>query len=146
MEKAKRTRIMNKSVHSKNEIETEEAGFDFAKNLKKGDIIFLYGDLGYGKTTFVKGVARGLGIKARIISPTFTIVREYENLYHIDLYRIENKSQVDSIGLPEILQSESIKLIEWPENMFRELPSERIDVKILLNKDNTRTINIIKYE
>ena len=137
---------MNKNLHSKNEIETEKAGFDFAKSLQAGDLVFLYGDLGFGKTTFVKGVARGLGIKTRIISPTFTIVREHKNLYHIDLYRIESKSQIDGLGLSEILQSDYIKLIEWPENMFDNLPSKRIDVKILLNKDNTRTINIIKYE
>ncbi len=137
---------MKKTIHSKSEKDTKDAGYNLAKELKKGDIVLLYGDLGFGKTTFVKGVARGLTIKNRIISPTFTIIREHKNLYHIDLYRIESNEQIKALGFSEIIESAFVKLIEWPENIYGFMPKKRIDVKILLNKDNTRTINIARYE
>lgn len=125
--------------------ETQEIGRNFSKELKSGDIVLLYGDLGYGKTTFVKGIAKGLGISSRIISPTFTIIRIHSNMHHIDLYRIENENQLTEIGMKEILSDESsIKLIEWPEKL-KELPQHYIEVKITLNKDDTRTIKINKH-
>lgn len=130
------------SYISKSDEETQMLGQKFAKELKLGDIILLYGNLGYGKTTFVKGIARGLGISSRIISPTFTIIRIHGNMHHIDLYRIENLKQLEEIGIREILQDkESIKLIEWPEKLS-QVPKKHIEVKIRLNKDDTRTINI----
>src|SRR6185437_1289616 len=94
--------------------ETQEMGFDFAKNLKGGDVLALYGDLGSGKTTFVQGLAKGLGIERPIISPTFIIMRTYQvgtvdkglgirNFYHVDLYRINEANDVQSLGLLDLL-------------------------------------------
>lgn len=137
---------MNNQYISKTDADTQKLGQEFAKTLLDGDVVLLYGDLGFGKTTFVKGIAKGLNVKNTIISPTFTIVREYENLYHLDLYRIDDEKQLQEIGLPDLLEGSEIKIIEWPENMQGYMPQKRIDVKFLLNKDNTRTINIIKYE
>lgn len=148
------------SIHnSKSDKETQVIGQAFAKKLKSGDIVLLYGDLGFGKTTFTKGVAKGFGITSRIISPTFVVVRshniikklevrsqELEVMYHIDLYRIESKKQLVEIGLEEILQDKnSIKLIEWAEKLDR-LPKPRWDVKLQMNKDGVRTINLHEYK
>src|SRR3990167_9560028 len=102
-------------------LETKNLGQKFGKSLKSGDIVLLYGDLGAGKTTFVQGLARGLNITDRILSPTFVLVRQHEiphptpllkgegndrkiNLYHIDLYRIEGKEALDSLGLIETIK------------------------------------------
>lgn len=131
---------------SKTEAKTQEIGREFSKQLHSGDIVCLYGDLGLGKTTFVKGVATGLGIFSRIISPTFTIIRKHGEVYHIDLYRIEGISQLDVIGIQEILEDNThIKLIEWPEKL-QSLPRKRWDIKFEMDKKNTRTININKHE
>ena len=147
---------------SKSDQETQKLGAEFARELKNGDIVLLYGDLGYGKTTFVKGIARGLGITTRITSPTFVIVRSHEVkiqrakgksanqkskvLYHIDLYRIENAVQFVSLGIKEILQDQdSIKLVEWPGKMA-ELPVQRWDIVFEMNNDSVRTIKIDKHE
>lgn len=98
--------------------------------------ICLYGELGSGKTTFVQGFAKGLGIPSRLLSPTFIIVRRYclvESsgfLYHIDLYRHENEKNLLGLGLSEILaDNNSIVLIEWAEKLGSLLPKERIDVR-----------------
>jgi tRNA threonylcarbamoyladenosine biosynthesis protein TsaE len=107
-----------KKYLSKADLETQRIGEQFALKLKLGDVVLLYGDLGFGKTTFAKGIAKGLGIKSRIISPTFTIVRTYGKTHHIDLYRIEKPEHLRKIGLQEILEDQSfIKLIEWPEKL-----------------------------
>src|SRR5258706_12927681 len=115
--------------------ETQKIGYDFAKTLKGGEIIALHGDLGSGKTTFVQGLAAGLGIKRRVISPTFIIMRSYEedlrfkNFYHVDLYRIENEKDVEGLGLKEIMQgADNIVAIEWPEKIENLLPENRIDI------------------
>lgn len=135
------------TVITKTELETLELGKKFAQELRSGDIVFLWGDLGFGKTTFTKGVAKGLGISNRIISPTFPIIRSYKNLYHIDLYRIENSKELEEIGIQEILSDHSsIKLIEWPER-FANTQKRNWDVKIGIEKEqNNRTITYTHHE
>ena len=98
-------------------------------------VICLYGELGSGKTTFVQGFARGLGITSRLLSPTFIIVRRYEPprrfsfLYHLDLYRLASKSDTEGLGLPEIFADQSsLVLIEWAEKLGDLLPEKRIDI------------------
>lgn len=106
--------------------ETENIGKKFAATLKAGEIVGLYGDLGAGKTTFVKGIAKGFGVSSRIISPTFVIVREHvvkdrrgiERIYHIDLYRLEKETDILGIHLQDIFKDRhAIVLIEWPEKI-----------------------------
>lgn len=124
--------------------QTKIVGSDFAKVLKKGDIVCLYGDLGSGKTTFIQGLAQGLGIKQSIISPTFIIIRTYpsKNFYHIDLYRINNKRDIEGLGLEEVLSNSSnIVVIEWAQNLKSFLPEKRIDIKLSYEKENTRKIS-----
>jgi len=141
---------MNK-IRLKNITETQEYAMEFAKTLKPHDIICLYGDLGSGKTTFVQGLAKGLGIKNRIISPTFIIARHYKIndlvFYHIDLYRTETLHDFLSIGLDEILEDNlNIVAIEWAEKMKDMLPKKRIDIRLNVVDDNQRELVIERYE
>ena len=121
---------------------TKTLGRNFAKSLRVGDIICLYGDLGSGKTTFVQGLAEGIGVKEKIISPTFIIIRAYpsKNFYHIDLYRIEN-DHIKGLGLEEILEDpSSITAIEWAQNLKNLMPEKRIDVKFSYTGENKRKV------
>lgn len=144
--------------------ETQKIGKEFISRLildkgvtlpRKGAcVIALYGDLGSGKTTFVQGLAEGLGIKRRIISPTFIIVRRYEsgirnqelgrnNFYHIDLYRIEHEKDLEGLGIEEIINNpENIVVIEWAEKMISLLPRKRIDIRFFYENRNKRKIVI----
>lgn len=122
--------------------------------LKNGDIqcpVFFWGDLGSGKTTFVQGFAKGLGIVKRLLSPTFIIVRHYDipntvrKLYHFDLYRFVDQKEVVMVGLSEILEEpQAVVCVEWPERLGTLLPKERIDVRCKLNSDGTHDIDIMK--
>ena len=110
--------LLNKHKTKKAE-ETKKIGSLLAEKLVCGDIVSLYGGLGAGKTVFAKGIAEGLGVKEEIVSPTFTILKEYygrEKLYHFDLYRIEDEEELEHIGFYEYLGRDGICVIEWPEN------------------------------
>jgi tRNA threonylcarbamoyladenosine biosynthesis protein TsaE len=124
---------------------TRKLGHDFAKTLNKGEIICLYGDLGSGKTTFVQGLAQGLGIKSRIISPTFVIIRSHRLkvgvFCHIDLYRTEVEKDIENLGLEEIMNDpQNIIAIEWAEKLKDYLPEKRIDIEFVSEKENIRKI------
>ncbi|MGE5041845.1 MAG: tRNA (adenosine(37)-N6)-threonylcarbamoyltransferase complex ATPase subunit type 1 TsaE [Candidatus Levyibacteriota bacterium] len=135
---------MNQEFFSTSDEETQKLGEEFARELEPGDVVLLYGDLGYGKTTFVKGIAVGLGVKTRIISPTFPIVRTHNNMHHIDLYRIEGMKNLQEIGIQELLEDpNSIKLIEWPEKL-KNLPEKRWEVKFEIEGEG-RKILINRY-
>lgn len=158
----KKNNFIGKTFLTKSSKETQKIGYDFAKTLKKGDVVCLYGDLGSGKTTFTQGLAKGLGIKNRIISPTFVIIRCYElqtqnsnlrtqiynsklksleRFYHVDLYRAEKKEDVESLGIEEIIDSENnIVVIEWAEKLINNLPKRRMDISFIFEKDNFRKI------
>jgi tRNA threonylcarbamoyladenosine biosynthesis protein TsaE len=102
--------------------ETEWLGEQFGRSAKHGLVIALNGDLGAGKTQFVRGLARGLGISARVHSPTFTLVNEYGGgrlkLFHLDLYRLETPDQVLSAGIEDYLSPDGVAVIEWAERLF----------------------------
>lgn len=129
---------------------TRLLGETFAQQVKDGGIIALYGELGGGKTTFVQGLAKGLGIERRIISPTFVIVRTYKlklqnakAFYHIDLYRTESKNDIDGLGIGEIMNDpKNIVAIEWAEKMKSLLPERRIDIHFDYTDENKRKITI----
>ena len=109
------------------------------------DFLGLYGDLGCGKTTFAQGVAIGLGVTQRIISPTFIIMRSYAiesgNFYHVDLYRTETKHDVESLGLIEIMNDpQNIVVIEWAEKITELLPEKRINIYFKYVDDEKRQI------
>lgn len=129
---------------------TQNLGEEFAQSLKSGAVIALHGNLGAGKTTFVQGLARGLGVTKNIISPTFIIMRTYElendsfkNFYHVDLYRIETEHDVEGLGLLELMNDpENIVVIEWPEKIGKLLPEKRIDIYFEYLGDDKREIKI----
>ena len=131
--------------------ETRKVGVDFADHLHGGEVITLEGELGAGKTTFMQGLAKGLGIANNIISPTFIIMRRYvlplgrrvKMLYHIDLYRITQEKDIIDLGLPELMgDPENIVAIEWPEIMAGVLPENTIRIKIVYSGDTQRTLTI----
>jgi len=102
--------------------ETESLGVRFGRAAARGLVIALNGDLGAGKTQFVRGLARGLGIPARVHSPTFTLVNEYGGgrlkLFHLDLYRLETPEQILSAGVEDYLAPDGVTVIEWAERAF----------------------------
>ena len=119
---------------------------ELAENIESekfpGMVICLDGELGSGKTVFVKGFAKSLGITENITSPTFNIVKEYENgempLNHMDVYRLEDSDA--TIGFNDYFQSESVTIIEWSELIKDKLPDERLDIKFKVIDENTRVI------
>ncbi len=113
--------------------ETKKVAIDFAKSLKKGDVVCMYGDLGAGKTEFVRQMAHVFGIEDYITSPTFTIVNEYSgdiDLYHFDVYRISDSDEMYEIGYEEYIDGDGICVIEWAELIEDILPKRRHTVTI----------------
>jgi tRNA threonylcarbamoyladenosine biosynthesis protein TsaE len=125
---------------------TEEIGFKIGKKLRAGDIVRLYGSLGAGKTTMVKGVARAQGIDSKdITSASFTIIAEYPTtppFFHIDLYRIAGGFDLESTGIWDCIGNRSISVIEWPEHAEGELPGDSLKVSIKDEGNNIREIII----
>lgn len=130
---------------------TQELGEKISTDLKPGSILALSGELGSGKTTFIQGLARGLGIKKRIVSPTFVFIRQYsvnhqtlvKKLYHVDLYRIDKAPDVRGLGLEEIFADpEAIVVIEWADRIKEILPKKRIDINFEYLTGDQRRIKI----
>ena len=109
---------------------TEALGEQFGRAAGRGWVIALSGDLGAGKTQFVRGVARGLEISSRVHSPTFTLVNEYSGgrlkLFHLDLYRLETAEQIFSAGIEEFLEPDGVSVIEWAERLLEKHPTSNI--------------------
>ena len=130
-------------IITKSARETQDLGEKIGTDLKSGSLICLYGDLGSGKTTFMQGFAIGLGIKKRVLSPTFIIMRQYDNLYHIDLYRIKDEKDVESLGLQEIWSDpKNVIAIEWPEKIEKILPKKRTNIHFEYLGEDERKILI----
>lgn len=127
--------------------ETIGVGEGLAKGLSKGDVVALYGDLGSGKTTFVKGIGKGLGVKDayRINSPTFVLIKEYGAsipFYHMDLYRLDDIRQIEDIAVEEYIYGDGVVVIEWAEKLQAILPKKRIDVRFRIKGEDKREIKI----
>ncbi len=127
--------------------ETILAGENLAKKLKPGDVIALSGNLGSGKTTFTKGIGKGLGVKdsKRINSPTFVLIKEYSGkipLYHLDLYRLEGLREIENIAIEEYVYGNGVTVIEWAEKIKCILPEKRISVKFKVKGADKREIEI----
>ncbi len=136
---------------TKSSEETQRLARKLAKELKGDEIIALFGNLGSGKTTFVQGLAKGLGIKERMISPTFIIVREHKfqeqhglrKFYHVDLYRVQ---KIGGLELEEILSSKNrIIVIEWAEKIKNLLPKKRIEIYFEYVSENERRVAVKRY-
>ena len=118
--------------------ETEKIAYDFSMKLQSGDVVCMYGDMGVGKTAFVHGLAKGLGINEPITSPTFTIVNEYYGkftLYHFDVYRIDDPDEMYEIGYDEYIDGDGVCVIEWPQLIDEILPEKRYNIHISKNYD-----------
>lgn len=139
-------------ITSESEEQTLRTGERFAKQLRRGDIVALFGELGSGKTRFVQGVCKGLGVGEPVVSPTFTIINQYTGMngnrneltvHHIDCYRLKETDELVDIGADEILSSDSISLVEWPQLI---MPLIRGNYwKIVLepgDEENRRTIHV----
>ena len=115
--------------------ETRAVGQAVATLLRPGDVVSLTGDLGAGKTTFVQGAARALGVEGPVLSPTFTLVREYRGrtpIYHLDVYRLDRMQDVLDLGLEEFVDRRAIVFIEWGDAIDALLPTEHLQVELAL--------------
>ena len=114
--------------------ETEAVGEAIGSQLRVGDLVVLSGDLGAGKTTFTKGLARALGVEQRVTSPTFTIVQEYDGrlpVAHVDVYRLERIQELYDFGFEELLE-DRVTVVEWGEAIALVLPRDRVNVRIAM--------------
>ena len=138
------------NIISRSVKQTQEIAAGLAPQLKSGDVLALAGNLGSGKTAFVKGLAAGLGCaKNKVLSPTFVLMRQYKGkrvtLNHFDLYRLKNIHQLEQIGYEEYFYSDGITAVEWADKIEECLPREylRVDFKIL--DENKRRLNFSSY-
>ena len=138
---------MDYKFTSHSEEETLELAQNFESEKFPNMVICLNGELGSGKTLFVKGVAQALGITESITSPTFTIVKEYPDgempLYHFDVYRLDGNT--DGIGIEEYFEKNGVVIIEWADTIKSILPSERLDIKFKVVGENKRVLIITPY-
>lgn len=133
--------------YSASEQETEAIGREMAQRLAPGAVVAFTGDLGAGKTAFVRGMAQGLGISQRVTSPTFTIVNEYQGripLFHFDMYRLPDADALFDIGWEDYLDRGGVCAVEWSENVAEALPEDTVwvDIRRLEGEDNGRCITI----
>ncbi|XXM71991.1 tRNA (adenosine(37)-N6)-threonylcarbamoyltransferase complex ATPase subunit type 1 TsaE [Lysinibacillus sphaericus] len=117
-----------------------------AQYLQPGDVITLEGDLGAGKTTFTKGLAKGLGVKRTVNSPTFTIIKEYKGrlpFYHMDVYRLDDS--FEDLGFDEYFEGEGVTVVEWAHLIEDQLPAELLNLSIYREGDMSRRIVLKPY-
>ena len=135
-----------KSFETHSEDETIELGRKIARELPQKSVVLLIGNLGAGKTTLAKGIISGLGAAEAedVVSPTFTLIHEYDRgrVCHIDLYRLETRRQVETLGLDEIIDRDSVVLIEWGERFPDLFPAGRIEIQLQALSESTRQITI----
>ena len=124
--------------------ETQAIAKEIARGLAPGSVLILTGDLGAGKTEFVKGLAKELGIDDPVTSPTFTLVHEYRGaqvtLYHLDLYRLNSEKELDEIGFDDCLSAGGICAIEWGNKYPTRLPKGRLEIRLTIGENNERIV------
>jgi len=135
----------SREVETASETETSVAAESFGRDLRPGDVVLLYGDLGAGKTAFVRGLARGIGANPdEVSSPTFTLIQEYAGssatLFHVDLYRLE-PAEIDDLGLDDLVAGDGIVAIEWAER-WKGRPDDVMEVRIEDLGDDRRRIRV----
>lgn len=137
-------RIISASVK-----QTQEIAAKLAKCLKPGDVLALIGNLGSGKTAFVKGLVSGFGVsKSKVLSPTFVLMRQYKGkmtVNHFDLYRLKNIQQLQEIGYEEYFYSDGITVIEWADRIKEALPEEYLEIGFDFLDKNSRRLKFRAY-
>ena len=136
-------------IFSSSRQQTLEIAGRFAQVLQGGEIIFLRGPIGAGKTVFVKGLAAALGLKSSPTSASFSLMKKYQNkshrLFHIDLFRLE-EGEVFNLGFEEMLEDENaVILAEWPDPISRMLPQDRLEMNFILKKGDEREIELRSF-
>lgn len=132
-------------IITNSEKETEAVGERLAAHLPDGSVVALYGNLGAGKTAFVRGMARGMNIECRVSSPTFTIVNEYEGprtLIHFDMYRLSGSDELFNIGWEDYLARRAVCAVEWSENISDVFDGSEMSVRFTKLSENSRRITI----
>ncbi|MBQ9480555.1 MAG: tRNA (adenosine(37)-N6)-threonylcarbamoyltransferase complex ATPase subunit type 1 TsaE [Clostridia bacterium] len=119
---------------------TKKIGAEYAATLEKGDVVLLIGEMGAGKTAFTQGIAAGLGVTAKVTSPTYAYMNDYGGLYHFDCYRLSSGEDAEGLGLTDYFYADGICVIEWPENIADVLPRAARKVTIIKTGENTREI------
>lgn len=136
--------ILEWSYHSRSAADTDRLGRLVGQCSQRGAIVALYGDLGTGKTVFVRGVAAGLGASPRAVSsPTFVLIHEYQGqwpLAHVDLYRLRNAAELEHVGLSDYLDGRTVVAIEWAEKAGPELPQDRLEIHLSYGEGLSRDI------
>ena len=130
---------------SHSQLDTEEVGRKLAEKLPGGSVVAMYGDLGAGKTAFVRGMAKGMGLSCRVSSPTFTIVNEYlgeRELIHFDMYRLSSADELFDIGWEDYLIRGAVCAVEWSENVQDAFFGDEVVVRIEKLNDTDRKITI----
>lgn len=139
-----------RTIRSENVEETQRIAAVLARLVFPGAIIALDGDLGAGKTHFVQGFARGLGVKNAVTSPTFNVMCEYAEgripLYHFDLYRLDDPLELEDIAFYDLVEADGISCIEWACKFPEEIPSSALWVSIETNADGSRSIRVSANE
>lgn len=136
---------MEKTLVCRTVSDMEALGREIGASCKGGEVISLRGSLGAGKTVFARGVARSLSIEEAIVSPTFTLVQEYDGtipMYHMDLYRLTSEEDFQMIGGEDMLYSNGVTLVEWSEIINDMLPKKTLFVQIQVNDDQSRTVTL----
>ncbi|MDO8682749.1 MAG: tRNA (adenosine(37)-N6)-threonylcarbamoyltransferase complex ATPase subunit type 1 TsaE [Armatimonadota bacterium] len=136
---------MRVAIRTCDQADTISLGERLGAMLQPGDVVALTGELGAGKTTLTKGIARGAGIEAEVFSPTFTLIHEHPGklpFYHIDLYRIESEDLLPDLGLDEYLYGQGITVIEWSERMGSLLPDTALQIRLAVADETERDIEL----
>lgn len=134
------------TISSKSPVETLEIGRRIGAKCRPGTVISLRGSLGAGKTVIAKGVAEALGVAEAIVSPTFTLIQEYQGktlrMYHMDLYRLSGTDEFEMIGGEEMLYGKAVTLIEWSEKIQQMLPKQTVYINLEIKPNQDRIITI----
>lgn len=133
-----------KQVRVRSEEETYQIGYELGRSLKPGSVVALTGDLGAGKTTLTKAIAKGLGVETVLTSPTFLIVQEYREgripLFHFDLYRIGSEEDLDELGYYDYFYGDGVSVVEWADRATSLLPPDSIRIHIEYGEDEHERI------
>jgi tRNA threonylcarbamoyladenosine biosynthesis protein TsaE len=137
--------LIKDKIITTSQTQTQRLGNKLARKLRRGSLVAFCGSLGSGKTTMIKGICQGLGVKELVRSPCFIIMTQYKGklpIYHFDLYRLKNPEELHTIGYEEYFYGDGICLVEWAEKAKHFLPEQRIDVFLEIISESERGIEI----